>query len=158
MKICKRLLPLLLLAALLLAGCGEDSEVSQMQALPQEKSVSSAEPGAVDLDLTALSSTMVYAEVYNMMCTPEQYLGKTVRMSGTYSEFQEPSTGQRYYTCLIADATACCSQGMEFVLTEDYAYPADYPKPDSQITVTGVFETYREGSDLYCHLTRAVLE
>lgn len=158
MKICKRLLPLLLLAALLLAGCGEDSEASQMQALPQESSVSSAESGVVDLDLTALSSTMVYAEVYNMMYTPQQYLGKTIRMSGTYSEFQDPSTGMRYHSCLIADATACCSQGMEFVLTDDYAYPADYPKPDSQITVTGVFETYHEGSDLYCHLTRAVLE
>ena len=31
-----------------------------------------------DVDLTNLSSTMVYSEVYNMMSTPENYIGKTV--------------------------------------------------------------------------------
>lgn len=30
----------------------------------------------VDVDLTVLSSTMVYAEVYDMVNTPDNYLGK----------------------------------------------------------------------------------
>lgn len=34
----------------------------------------------IDVDLTQLSSTMIYAEVYNMMVTPDEYVGKTVRM------------------------------------------------------------------------------
>ena len=32
----------------------------------------------VDVDLTVLSSTMVYSEAYNMMYYPENYIGKTV--------------------------------------------------------------------------------
>ena len=43
------------------------------------------------------------------------------------------------------DATACCAQGIEFVLTEDYVYPDDYPEVDEEICVVGVFDTYQEG-------------
>ena len=53
---------------------------------------------------------------------------------------------------MIQDATACCSQGMEFVLNNDYKFPEDYPAEGEDITVTGVFETYKEGEYLYCHL------
>lgn len=33
----------------------------------------------IDVNLTALSSAMVYSEVYNIMDTPGVYMGKTVR-------------------------------------------------------------------------------
>ena len=32
--------------------------------------------GDVDLDLTKLSATMVYSEIYNMMVSPDKYVGK----------------------------------------------------------------------------------
>ena len=47
-----------------------------------------ARPGTaegIDVDLTALSSTMVYAEVYNMITAPEQYRGKVVKMEGLFA-------------------------------------------------------------------------
>ena len=72
--------------------------------------------GAVDVDLTQLSSTMVYSEVYNMLYEPEPYIGKTVRMQGLLSTAVNPETGTLYFGCLVPDATACCAQGMEFVL------------------------------------------
>ena len=46
-------------------------------------------PG-VDVDLTKLSSTMVYSEVYNMVNTPEDYTGKTVRMTGSFNLWHDP--------------------------------------------------------------------
>ncbi|MDD6211747.1 MAG: hypothetical protein PUB22_01135 [Clostridiales bacterium] len=73
----------------------------------------------IDLDLTSLSSTMVYAEVYNMMSAPEDYIGKTVKMKGQFTYYQaydekgNPVPDQLYFACLIADAAACCSQGLE---------------------------------------------
>ena len=44
----------------------------------------------IDIDLTRLSSTMVYSEVYNMMNTPENYVGKMVRMNGKLAVYKYP--------------------------------------------------------------------
>lgn len=108
----------------------------------------------VDIDLTALSSTMVYSEVFNMLYEPEDYIGKTVRMEGLFSTYHSETTGKDYYSCIIEDATACCSQGLEFALTEGYSYP----KEGTLIEVVGVFDTYEEGEYVYCTLKDAVLE
>lgn len=108
-----------------------------------------------DVDLTALSSTMVYSEVYNMMTAPSDYIGKNVKMKGAFSYYQDPNTGNEYYACIIQDATACCAQGIEFVLAGDHKYPDDYPEMNSEITVAGVFDTYMEGEYMYCTLKNA---
>lgn len=115
----------------------------------------------IDVDLTKLSSTVVYSEVYNMMTAPESYIGKTVKMSGKFSIYEATDDkgqllpGGRYFACVIADATACCSQGLEFVLEGEHEYPEDYPPLGSEITVVGEFNTYLENGYRYCHLTGA---
>ncbi len=112
----------------------------------------------VDVDLTELSSTMVYSEVYNMMYTPENYIGKTIRMSGTFVVYTNQDESQFYPAVLIADATACCSQGLEFVLEGNPSYPEGYPEMETKITVVGVFETYEEDGYLYCRLKNAKID
>ena len=109
--------------------------------------------GSVDVDLTTMSSTMVYSEVYNMMYYPENYEGLKVRMNGqyTYTDAGE----NRYDLCIIKDAAACCAQGMEFLLTDAYAYPGDYPEDGEEIIVEGTFVTYMEGEYQYCTLKDA---
>lgn len=127
------------------------------------------EPGpmnadGVDVDLTALSSTMVYSEVYNMMYYPQQYIGKKVKMKGQFSIYQAVDEAgnaipdQIYYACVIADATACCQQGLEFVLADERSYPDEYPELGTEITVTGEFRTYMEGDSQYCHLVLAQMD
>lgn len=111
-----------------------------------------------DVDLTKLSSTMVYSQVYNMIVSPDDYLGKKIKMSGNFSVYQDQTTHKIYYACLIADATACCSQGIEFELEGDYTYPDDYPELNSTITVSGIFDTYEENGYLYCRLINAKME
>ncbi|MBR5762146.1 MAG: hypothetical protein IK018_00700 [Lachnospiraceae bacterium] len=118
----------------------------------------STEVGDVDVDLTKLSKTMVYSEVYNMMVSPDDYVGKMVRMSGIYNTFEDENTGVRYFYCIIQDATACCAQGIEFELTDNYKFPADYPEINDIATVVGRFDTYMEGEFMYCTLRDAVLE
>ena len=113
---------------------------------------------AIDVNLTKLSSTMVYSEVYNMLVNSEDYLGKTVKMSGQFAVYQDQNTQKYYYACIIADATACCSQGIEFVLDGEYTYPKDYPDIYSVITVTGIFDTYEENGYMYCQLIKAKME
>lgn len=113
--------------------------------------------GDVDIDLTKLSSTMVYSEVYDMMNVPQDYIGKVVKMNGTYMVYNDEETGSNYFACLIADAAACCQQGIEFVLNDSYSYPQDYPQAYDNVTVMGVFDTYMEGDYEYCTLRDATL-
>lgn len=121
-----------------LGSCGEEVQVPTSD---------------VDVDLTQLSSTMVYSEVFNMLNTPHDYVGKTVKMKGIMTTYQNTDKTKVYRTCLIADATSCCSQGMEFVLTGGSLYPAE----GSEITVTGTFHLYSENGQMYCHLVNATI-
>ena len=120
-----------------------------------ESKISAPSADGLDVDLTALSSTMVYSEVYNMMVMPEDYIGKTVKMEGIFSSFCDESTGKYYFACIIMDATACCSQGIEFELEGDHKYPEDYPEPGDEVCVVGTFDTYQEGEYTYCTLRNA---
>ncbi len=121
-----------------------------------EEPVLRSEEG-IDVDLTALSSTMVYSEVYNMMSAPEEYIGKTVKMDGLFAVYHDEASDSYYYACIIRDATACCAQGVEFVLTDEYTWPDDYPKEGEEVCVEGVFDTYQEGEYTYCTLRGARL-
>ena len=137
----KTLVLLFVLSSLLsLTGCVS----AAAPAKAASGAVSSEETAAehVDVDLTQLSSTMVYSEVYAMVYEPEQYLGKTVKMTGLFAV--QEANGQRYFSCVVQDATACCAQGLEFELTERRVYPDEYPVPGSDITVLGTFDTYTE--------------
>lgn len=120
-----------------------------------ESEIAAGSTEGIDVDLTVLSSTMVYSEVYNMMISPENYIGKTVKMDGSFAFYHDEAAGNYYFACIIADATACCSQGIEFVLTDDYTYPDDYPEEGGDICVIGVFDTYQEGDYTYCTLRNA---
>ncbi len=108
-----------------------------------------------DVDLTILSSTMVYSQVYNMMITPEDYVGKKVKMEGMMASYYDEAEDRRYFACIIQDATACCAQGIEFELAGDLKYPDDYPSDGETICVEGVFETYKEGELTYVTLRKA---
>lgn len=139
----------------------EEPEVSvSVEETPESEPVEESTPeiSDVDLDLTQLSKTMVYAEVYNIMMEPETYVGKSIRMNGDYYIYIDEATGQKYFYCVIRDATACCAQGIEFVLTDDYKFPEDYPEEGAFVTVSGRFDTYMEDDLLYCTLRDAVLE
>lgn len=111
---------------------------------------------SVDVDLTAMSSTMVYSEVSSMMTDPDSFIGKVVKMAGAFAVYQDETSGNTYFACIVQDATQCCSNGIEFVLAGNHAYPEDYPELGSEITVTGVFDTYYEGPFYYCTLREAV--
>ena len=108
----------------------------------------------IDVDLTKLSSTMVYSEVYNMLVNPEEYIGKKVRMQVAFIPFHSDYNQKDYLNCLIADATACCSSGLEFV-PADPAVKETLPESGTEIIVTGTFSTYEEEDDEYVSLVDA---
>ena len=115
----------------------------------------STETMDIDVDLTTMSSTMVYSEVSNMMISPEDYIGKTIKMNGSFAYFHDEAADNYYFACIIQDATACCAQGIEFVLAGDHSFPEDYPEVEEEISVVGIFDTYKEGDYTYCTLKNA---
>ena len=125
---------------------------AEMEPVAQESPHTAGEDG-IDVDLTHMSSTMVYAEVSNMMYCPDDYVGKVVRMQGQNINSYYDVTDQTYHSVLIADATACCAQGIEYLLAD-----GEYPADQTEATVTGEFELYDEDGQTYCRLKNAVIE
>ena len=123
--------------------------------LPLYTGCANESPVSVDLDLSVMSSTIVYAEMYNIQFDPGQYLGKVVRLRGLYSYYREPSTGVSYYACVVPDATACCMQGMEFVPAIEPEDPDHFLEDSADITVTGRLEIYVDEGISYLHLVEA---
>lgn len=146
----KRLLAIFSLfgALLLLTACGGNADATT----PTKLSLSGVSESAaeVDVDLTQISETVRFAEIYNMILDPETYEGKTVRLSGEFREFPFMEDGSSYYAVVVQDAGACCIQGLEVVLEEGST--ASYPENGSMVTVDGVFETYKLNTAVLCRL------
>lgn len=146
---------LALVLALSFVACSKNSdknENSSNSKATTKITESTTEAKSVDLDLTKLSSTVVYSEVYNMLITPDDYKGKIVKMKGQFNQYTDEETGKIYNTVIIPDATACCQQGLEFELP-DKTNPNF--EQNTEITVVGTFNTYSDGKFLYCHLKNA---
>ncbi len=105
----------------------------------------------VDIDLTQMSSTLVYAQVYDLLVNTDAYVGQTIRMSGTYNSFDYELTGESLHFVVIADATACCAQGLEFYLPED----AEYANNGDEVEVVGTITKLQEvrGDEVYDYLS-----
>ena len=140
----------------------DEQETQDEQQTPEEPEQTQTSADGVDVDLTVLSSTMVYSEVYNMLYFyPEDYYGKNVKMTGQFNVYQWVDESGIVadmpvaYACIISDATACCAEGVEFVLEGDYTYPDDYPELGTEITVIGEFQSYEESGMTWYHLVNA---
>lgn len=173
----KRSVLAVLLTAALLTGCGNTAQVDNLiaaQEVTEAPATAAAEPETEapaapapssafvpaegDVDLTQLASTMVYGQVYDMVYNPDVYTGRNIRAKGPFAYYLDEETGNEYFAVLITDATACCAQGIEFVLDGEHAYPDDYPETGTEITVTGVFNSYEENGTTYIQLQHAEIE
>jgi len=114
------------------------------------------------IDLTVMDSNMVYSTVYQMMADAPSYVGKKVRMKGSYYSSYDETTKQRYYFIIIQDAAACCQQGLEFIWDDgSHVFPDEYPEDGTEAVVEGTFETYKDNPDdvyEYIHLVDASFE
>lgn len=125
------------------------------------KSKSKTSSNKIDVDLNNLNANVVYAQVFQMMTEPDKFIGKRIRMSGQFNVYaaQEgnPSGVTEYYAIIIADAQACCQQGIEFVWP-GHTYPDGFPEVKSNASVTGIFEVYTEDGKKYCRLVADTVE
>lgn len=125
------------------------------------KSKSKTNGNKIDVDLNNLNANVVYSQVFLMMTEPDKFIGKRVRMSGQFNVYAaeegNPSGVTEYYAIIIADAQACCQQGIEFVWP-GHTYPEGFPEVKSNASVTGIFEVYEENGKKYCRLVADSVE
>lgn len=107
----------------------------------------------VDIDLTGFSANMLYAEVYNMGMSPDDYTGKVIRLTGEFARFPKdidengnPTSDEEIYVCLISDAMACCATGIGFIPEKDSSFWTSYPEDGDKITVTGLCDIFLDES------------
>lgn len=153
-----------------LCACGQTTEqpVDDTPTGTPQTAAADTKSGVGDtVDLTELDSTMLYAELTNILYyEPDSYLGKTIKMTGQFGVYEtlddsgSPIPGAPVIpVCVIMDATACCAQGLEFVCQDDKTYPDDYPERGAEITVTGEFQSYQNAEGITCyHLVDAVMQ
>ncbi len=107
-----------------------------------------------DLDLTTMSGTLVYSEIFNITNAPDDYVGKVIKVSGNLGSFYDETDGNTYLACVNQDATACCAQGIEFQPST-----SDLDKLDlqngGQVTVIGTYGTYDINGQTYYALLDA---
>lgn len=94
----------------------------------------------LDIDISRMSGTMVYGQVYQMVMYPSKYLGKHIKMKGIFSSYYDEEQERRFFGCVIQDALACCSQGLAFELAKPRKFPKEYPAEGAIITITGDFD------------------
>lgn len=125
------------------------------------KSKSKTKGNKIDVDLNNLNANVVYSQVFLMMTEPDKFIGKRIRMSGQFNVYAaeegNPNGVTEYYAIIIADAQACCQQGIEFVWP-GHTYPEGFPEVKSNASVTGIFEVYEENGKKYCRLVADTVE
>ena len=106
----------------------------------------------VDVDLTVLNAVMLSAEISNIYLHGDDFMGKTIRVSGTYSYINYEEIGMQYHYVITKQGDACCQEGFEFIWNGDHVFPDDYPKMGTPIEVDGVFGVYEEDGYYYNYL------
>lgn len=159
----------LILISLLLIGCSKNSAITKAQeeqsipllansVIPTKESVIQMPDipsmdeikamhtdyipsGIVDHDLSNMNANMIFAEIFNLVLMPEEYIGRTFRMKGNFAVYVNETSGNKYFSIIIPDATQCCQQGIDIICLGDMKYPEDFPKIGSEIMVTGQFNS-----------------
>ena len=95
---------------------------------------------ALHFDLTKMSGTVVFALVNHIVTEPAKFHGERIKMGGVFSSYYDDQIDRRFYGCVIADALACCSQGLAFELAKPRKFPDEYPAEGDAIIVEGDFD------------------
>lgn len=98
-----------------------------------------------DMDMSRFSSTMTYAQIYNIFMNPESYVGKTIKLRGRYAG-DELDTGEKMHFIVFSDEAACCQLNIEFMI---YDYKGEFPEEDTEIMLEGVIDVCNYEGDKF---------
>jgi len=97
------------------------------------------------IDIVAMSETLAGATMLNILNEPERYVGKTIRVAGTYQPFYWDEEDRYFHDLIVESQAGCCPKILEFILSGD-----DYPMAGAMIELVGIYSSYElDGQILY---------
>ena len=122
------LMLMLLSLSILVSGCGNSNG-------------GESEGDNIDVNLSALSATMLFAEITNIMNNPEAYLGQVIKIRGEYFNFYHEGSDEYIHFVLVLDEAGCCNEGFQFRVGEEFGSPEELIETEAEIEVIGVFQS-----------------
>ena len=97
-----------------------------------------SEAAEVDLDLTALSGTLLTDRLAEIRADPETYAGKTLRVRGQY--YAMVSGGNVQHSLIVCDECHCTEVGITMVAGAETEMV--WPENNTRIEITAAVESY----------------
>ncbi len=101
----------------------------------------------IDVDITEKLYVTYINEIYT---NTEDYIGKTIRIQGMFSEEYYAPTESTYYYVYRTGPGCCGNDGS--MCGFEFSYDGDYPAENDWIEVVGTLQTYEEGGCSYLAL------
>ncbi len=108
----------------------------------------------VDMDLSALSWGVTYAQMTQVCRTPGEYDGQVFRMRGKFNYSEATGLAR----IIFSDNTGCCEIALVFQPAQPLRFPDDYPPLWGDILITARLTVDGEDPDMPCRFTEAVIE
>ncbi len=96
----------------------------------------------VDYDLTKMNGLMAYSFIFEVLINPEEYRGDVIKANGFFYRGLSEFTGRKFNYVMVGDDTACCWQGLEFLIDGVENIDENYPEQNVDIEVTGELKSY----------------
>ena len=160
----KKTLGLVLMALLLLAGCGQATASAPLYAAPggSASSASSNPHAGVELpmqtgDILDIPEKLFIAQTNDIYYNADDYLGRTIRYEGMYKNSAEwAKAGDETLHYVIRYGPGCC--GYDANAGFEVAWDGGYPEADDWVEVVGVLEQYEEDGYEYLRLNLSSLK
>ena len=133
----------------LLVGCANDTPAAVydhriFHEVPALMSMS----GGIDLDITAMDLSTAYSTLIDISMMPQDYIGQTIKMRGTYFIWHFGLSGLYYHQISFRGPGGCCPRALEFILRND----GEYPEVGAKIEIIGVIGSYEEFGGIFHYI------
>ncbi|MDF2844297.1 MAG: hypothetical protein K0R00_2723 [Herbinix sp.] len=106
-------------------------------------------------DVIEIKEKLFIAQTNDVYFNTEDYLGKTIKYEGIFSAYEDPTSGNTYYS-VIRYGPGCC--GVDANAGFEVVWEKEYPEVDDWVEVVGVLEEYEEDGQTYIHLVLSSLK
>ena len=108
----------------------------------EEEGTTSAK-GKIDYNISSMSSTMAYNTTLNILNSPAEYEGETIKIKWSFSQGTISGGTKNHYFVDVYDSNSCCSTWVTF------AWEGDMPPRGTKVTVTGKISAKKENGNYY---------
>ncbi len=99
----------------------------------------------VDHDLTGMSATMLFGQVFDILHNSENYYESTIRLEGEFEVLVNAVSDESVYTLIVEDEGGCCAQWLRLKMAE--GVDIDIPEAGAAVLLEGKVVAAEDASD-----------